>query len=140
MGGDDCRKVRQETQRQRAERIGKEHGISRATVERCGKYVADLDILKAVDPDIEQKAMAGQGPTLKQASGAAAALLAGRDDLARAFLADSGLPSRLKAITPAEKAAAARALLKVCGSVNEAVRLCIEQGPATKGGSPCPEA
>ena len=42
-----------------ARKIGEEHGISRASVERSGEYVKALDIAKEYDPNIERDIMAG---------------------------------------------------------------------------------
>jgi phage N-6-adenine-methyltransferase len=55
-----------------AESIAKQHGVSEPTVRRAGSYYDDLELLKQVDPEIETRTMAGQGPTVRQAREAAA--------------------------------------------------------------------
>ena len=49
-----------------ARKIAKEHGISRATVERNGEYVKALDIAKAHDANIERDILSGKIAPAKQ--------------------------------------------------------------------------
>lgn len=46
-----------------AARIAAEHGVSHNTVERAGKFAAAVETLRAIEPTIEAKVMAGEGPT-----------------------------------------------------------------------------
>lgn len=45
-----------------AKTLAKQHGVSRATVERAGQFAAAVDKLKAVDPDIEKKVVRNEAP------------------------------------------------------------------------------
>lgn len=45
-----------------AERLAKEHGVSRATIVRDGQFAEAVEVIKQVDPQIEAKVVAGSGP------------------------------------------------------------------------------
>jgi len=55
-------KDQNDPQQSTAERLGKEHGVSPATVKRAGKFAEAVEKVKPIDPDIEQKVMAGTAP------------------------------------------------------------------------------
>ena len=42
-----------------ATKLATQHGVSKATIERDGKFAEAVEKLKAIDPDIEQKAHGG---------------------------------------------------------------------------------
>jgi len=45
-----------------AERLAKQHGVSKATIERDGKFASAVEKVKSVDPAIESKVVAGTAP------------------------------------------------------------------------------
>lgn len=48
-----------------AESLGKEFGVSAATIKRDYEFVQAQEKLKDIDPDIQQKVLSGNGPTKK---------------------------------------------------------------------------
>jgi len=61
-----------------AERIGKEHGVAPKTIKRDAKFAKAVEKVKAVDPDIESKVIAGTAPTKKAITEAARPSCRGR--------------------------------------------------------------
>lgn len=55
-------KDQNDPQQTTADRLAKEHGVSAPTVKRAGAFVAAVEKLKEIDPDIEKKVMAGTAP------------------------------------------------------------------------------
>jgi len=68
-----------------ADRLAKQHGVSAPTIKRDGKFAEAVEKVKAIDPDIEKKVMAGQAPP-KAAVVEAADLLKTHPEKAEAIL------------------------------------------------------
>ena len=71
-----------------SEKLAKEHGVSKATVERAGKFAKSVEQAKAIDPDIESKVATGKAPP-KAAVVKAAALLEKAPERAKEILESS---------------------------------------------------
>ena len=61
-----------------AEKIAKEHGVSPRTVKNDATFAKAVEKVKAVDPDIESKVIAGTAPTKKAITEAARPSCRGR--------------------------------------------------------------
>jgi hypothetical protein len=46
-----------------AERLAKQHGVSRATIERDGRFAEAVEVVKRVDPQIESRVVQGSAPS-----------------------------------------------------------------------------
>ncbi len=68
-----------------AARLAREHGVSRQTIERDGRFAAAIEKTAAIEPDLERKVASGKGPA-KAAIVKAAELLETHPDQARAVL------------------------------------------------------
>lgn len=68
-----------------AARLAREHGVSRQTIERDGRFAAAIEKTAVIEPDLERKVASGKGPA-KAAIVKAAELLETHPDQARAVL------------------------------------------------------
>jgi hypothetical protein len=58
--GGDRRSSPQNEDMKTSERLASDHGVSRATVERAGRLAADVESLKDVAPDVEDRFLSGE--------------------------------------------------------------------------------
>ncbi|HET6499038.1 MAG TPA: ParB N-terminal domain-containing protein [Coriobacteriia bacterium] len=68
-----------------SKRLAVEHGVTSRTIERDAAFARDVEIVKAVEPEIEQHIVRGDGPT-RRAVHEAAAVVATNPEEARAVL------------------------------------------------------
>lgn len=75
-----------------AERLAKEHGVARSTIERDGRFASAVEKLTAIDPTLEKRVVSGHGPTRKVIAAAAAAETP--EEAAEILTAEKPLPKR----------------------------------------------
>lgn len=66
QGGDHKSKDQNDTLINSAETLSQQHGVSSATIKRDGQFASDVELLKTIVPDIEQKIIANEEKLTKQ--------------------------------------------------------------------------
>ena len=105
-----------------AERLAKEHCVSAPTVKRAGKFAEAVEKVKAVDPDIEQKVMAGTAPP-KAVIVEAAKLVDEKPEAAKKVLDAPPKAKRPRSLKPKPKRGSLKNTNDLLSSLGEAKKI-----------------